>query len=70
MASLSIHQQLAEAEQWVREAATAAAKTGKGQELARYRHEAAKGIVRTLEFNREHEAPFRQYMAERKRREA
>lgn len=63
MASLTIHQQIAEAEQWVREAATAAAKPGKGQELARYRHEAAQGIVRTLEFCREHEADIRQFMA-------
>lgn len=66
--SLTIHQQITEAEQWEREMATAAARPGKGQELARYRQEAAQGIVATLKFNRQHEADIRQFMATKRSR--
>lgn len=48
--TLPISRQITEAEHWLRQMQTEAAKPGKGQELARYRFEAAQSIVTTLKW--------------------
>lgn len=64
--TLPIGRQIAEAEHWQRQVQTEAAKPGKGQELARYRHEAAQAIVATLKWCRDNSEGIRAYCAAHK----
>lgn len=57
--TIPIGRQIAEAEQWQRQMQTEAAKPGKGQELARYRLEAAQAIVTTLRWCRDNSDELR-----------
>lgn len=59
--TVSISHQINEAEQWAREMQDAAAKPGKGQELARYRHEVSKAIATTLRWCRDNADELRAY---------
>ena len=56
-----IGRQINEAEQWVRELTDPAGKPGKGQELARYRHEVAQAIVTTLRWCRDNADDIREF---------
>ena len=59
--TVPIGRQINEAEQWARELTDAASKPGKGQELARYRHEVAEAIVTTLQWCRDNADELREF---------
>lgn len=62
MSKLPISQMIAEAEQWHRANQDAAAKPGKGQELARFRMERSGNILTILTWFRDDGDDYREFL--------